>query len=145
MRELTYEDAHVGLLQAIPELRPSYELWAEDWHENNGESPGQYILFGNVLGPFIEVLLTLPANIDGRDEVLVRMFSFAEEMLRSSDRQVNGLGKIEVAERIDQHPAGPKSVRRLGGPGLRRWFSEHSRDDWERYRSVDIIDLWGAR
>jgi hypothetical protein len=147
MRDLRFATVHEALLEALPELRPCYERLFDDWDNFGGEPPGQYIVFPDVLGRFIEILLTLPEDTAGRRELLQRAIDLGEEMLQASDREVRSLGIDSVADTFDLHPAGRWIAQDLGGPELRRWFESNSRDDWERHmpRDSDIIDLWGVR
>jgi hypothetical protein len=145
--ELRFATVHEGLLEALPELRPCYQRLFDDWDNFGGESPGQYIVFPDLLGCFIKILLTLPAGVAGRRELLQRTTDFGERMMRADDLEVQSLAIDSVADTFDLHPAGRQLARELGGPELQRWFVSNSRDDWERHtpRDADIIDLWGVR
>jgi hypothetical protein len=147
MQDLRFATAHDALLEALPELRPCYQRLFDDWGNFGGEPPGQYIVFPDVLGRFIQILLSLPVGVTGRRELLQRALDFGEQMMRVGDREVQSLAIDSIADTFDLHPAGRQIAQELGGPELRRWFASNSPDDWERHmpRDSDIIDLWGVR
>jgi hypothetical protein len=145
VRELHYRTVHEDLIEALPELRRPYERLVEDWDGYGGEPPGQYIVFPDTLGKLLRVLLMLDDGTPGRGELLRRALDFGEEMLGSDDAAVEGVAIDSVADTLDGHPAGRDVAERFGGPRLKRWFQRHSRRDWGRPATDEIIDLWGVR
>ena len=68
-----YDQLSAELGRVVPELRIPVETEKRWW---KGETPGQHVVFGNILPPFlIEELQS-----DDRPELLARAFSFLEEL-----------------------------------------------------------------
>ena len=81
------------LIEAVPELRERYQQELDSW---DGEVPGAYIIFGDVLLPFLLQLLATPGN----ERVLQRIFAFLEEMATHPDQHVRDLVQVGVCEQV---------------------------------------------
>jgi hypothetical protein len=46
-----YDEAHLALQQALPELEPCVERLVAGWGDFGGQPPGQYIVFGDMTRP----------------------------------------------------------------------------------------------
>jgi len=141
---IAYQRASQALAAGFPELVLCVRVLEDDWDNFGGKPPGRYIVFSDVLGTFFEVLLALPREVPGRDDLLRRVFAFGEEMLASGDEETRSLVIDWLCESAENHPRGKDEVDRLGGSEVRHWF--------ERYGShplagltADPIDLWGVR
>jgi hypothetical protein len=123
---LRYATVHEDLIEALPELRRPYERLFEDWNDFGGEPPGQYLVFPDLLGTFLEIVLTLAEGTPGRTELLRRALRFGEEMLGAKGH-VRGLAIDSFAETLDLHPAGRRAAEQLGGPRLKAWSRRTAR------------------
>jgi hypothetical protein len=91
---LTYDNVGKALFEAVPELQEQYRKRLAWWGGN--ETPGQYIVSGFVLEPFLRELLdSEPDSI-----LLKRIFDFFEEMARSPDPEVANLLQVGIFERL---------------------------------------------
>ncbi len=99
---LTYELVVSYLLAQVPALQPEYDRLAKQ----EGEAPSPYLVFGDVLAPYLRRLLTADDS-----ESLTHLFGAVEELARSEDPKVRNLVAIEILEPL----VGPKA----GGPGRR--------------------------
>jgi hypothetical protein len=93
MEALTFDNVGDRLISAVPEIRSRYN---EEFATYGDERPGQYLVFGLALNPFLFPLLS--ASERENEEVLRRVFSFFEEMAQSSDIQVVNLLWVEELE-----------------------------------------------
>jgi hypothetical protein len=93
MEELTFDNVDRELLSAVQEIRRPYD---EEFAPYGGERPGQYLVFGLVLNPFLFPLLGGPEG--GGEDILERTFAFFEKMAESSDVQVVNLLQVEELE-----------------------------------------------
>jgi hypothetical protein len=128
----------------MPELRPCVDRLVADWDDFGGDPPGQYSVFPDTYAVWIKILVILVIRRDVGRPLLQRALDFGEEMLTSGDADLVGLAIDCCAEQMDIIPGGRELAARIGGPALRRWMAEYSRDDWER-TEPGIIDLWGVR
>jgi hypothetical protein len=90
---IAYEEAHIALLAALPELQPAYDEMLADWDNFGGGPPGQYILFSDLLETWIEVLVRIAPGARGRNEALGRAMEFGESLLASTDVETRSLGR----------------------------------------------------
>ncbi len=98
MNELKFDTVDKALLRAIPELQEHYGQGLAWWKWD--DHPGQYIICGFVLEPFLKELLG--SNRD--PAILKRIFDFFEDMARSSDIQVVNLLQVEIFEDLVGEP-----------------------------------------
>ncbi|MGC1188734.1 MAG: hypothetical protein WA871_15220 [Candidatus Acidiferrales bacterium] len=95
METIDYQNVNEELLSAIPELASRYEKEAE-WRANVGGRPGPYDVICYVLKPLLRHLL----DSDNDPALLKRIFSFFEQMARSSDIQVVNLLHVGIFESL---------------------------------------------
>lgn len=89
---ITYEAVSNALVQEIPELATSYRELLDYWGD---DVPGPYVVYGDILIPFIDELFHV-GNTDGAR----RVFRLVERLLLSSDPRVADLAHVEVCEHI---------------------------------------------
>jgi hypothetical protein len=89
---ITYEAVSDLLVKEIPELAIPYRELLEYWGD---ERPGPYIVYGDILNPYIDELLR-----DGNAEGAQRVFGFVESLLLSSDPRVADMAHVEICEHI---------------------------------------------
>jgi hypothetical protein len=99
MERLSYENVGDALLSTVPEIRTRYDEEFRDWGD---ERPGQYLLFGLVLNPFLFPILETGG--EGKEEILTRTFAFFEKMAKSSDLEVVNLLWVEELEPLVTKP-----------------------------------------
>jgi len=109
MTTLTYEKLDTELLMVLPELRERYKEESRWW---KGEHPGQHIIFGDLLNPFLIVLL----ERGGDHALLKRAFAFLEKMAKSQDIRVVNVVAVTVCERLGDNPTWLAKARNYMGP-----------------------------
>jgi hypothetical protein len=81
------------LTERVPEVRDAIDavlrLWAPD-------KPGQHVLYGDVLTPYLERLLTTGEN----DERLRELFDFLEELSANEDVRVQEVVSCTILEHL---------------------------------------------
>jgi hypothetical protein len=92
---IDYQHVNEKLLSAIPELASRYQKEA-GWRAKVGGHPGPYDVICYVVRPFLRNLL----DSDNDPASLKRIFSFFEQMARSSDIQVVNLLHIGIFESL---------------------------------------------
>jgi|GEM_PF-780548 len=90
---MNYSTVDIELIREIPEIKPFYDEELESWDE---EIPGQHIIFGNVLDPYLINLL----EINEDKELLGRIFDFLEKMATCSYVKVQDVLGATVLERL---------------------------------------------
>jgi hypothetical protein len=89
---ITFETVSDLLVLEIPELALAYRELLEYWGD---ERPGPYIVYGDILNPYIDELVH-----NGDAERAQRVFRFVERLLLSSDPRVEELAHVEICEHI---------------------------------------------
>lgn len=90
---IAYSELTQRLLEIVPELRPAYERELQSWA---GSQPGQHVVFGDLLTPYLLSLLE-----SGRDrEVLERVFGFLEVLANHPEKIVQEVVALSVVERL---------------------------------------------
>ena len=84
-----YDQLTATLARAVPELRIPVETEKRWW---KGETPGQHVVFGDILSPFLVAEL----ERGDRPELLTRIFALLEEMARSEDVLVQEVAQQSV-------------------------------------------------
>src|SRR5262245_4452481 len=94
--QLKYATIEDQLIEALPEMQPAARNY---WNTEGvqGKDAGPYILFEDMFARYVEVLLAMPDS-PGRSKLLRRAFGFVEEMLESSDEEVQSLAFIGLYE-----------------------------------------------
>lgn len=106
MADYGYDELSEKLIEAIPELRPQYEATLQEWRPNGPtgdpdmDIPGQYIIYEDVLNPYIRQLIDQVElhDRDAGEEILRRIFYFLEELANHPEPAVPNLVKIGVLE-----------------------------------------------
>lgn len=141
-----YGDIERQIVERLPELRPAAEYYWQVQGEP-GSDPGPYILFEDMFGAYVTILLAMPDS-PRRDELLRRAFSLTEAMLLDGDEEVRNLAYIGLLEaqgawwwRRAQPFMGPASQRALDEhePSWRTETHPSTADD------AQFIDLYGVR
>lgn len=124
MNELTYKNAHLKMLEAIPELKEKYDEEIRWW---GNEKPGQHIIFGDVFTDFMIALLKSSEN----EVLLKRMFAFLEKMATSSNEDVVNVATVTVCEDLAGDPTWLTKARQYMGPETRK-ISDRVEKWWGR-------------
>jgi hypothetical protein len=117
MKKLTYENISEELIKTIPELKQAYITELEWWGE---EKPGNHIIYGNILNPYIISLL----KSSGNEEILKRIFSFLEELTYAEDELVHEVVAVTVCERLIDDPEILLRAREFMGDSTRNISKE---------------------
>lgn len=132
------------LRSRFPLLGPPLARLYDEW---DGDEPGLYIIFPDIVGPYIDVLLSVPASTQ-RDAALREIFAFVEEMARSGDDYVTGV----AADLLDDRFLPAERAVELLDRYLDYLAVETERTGMEPARvgfnggpALEIIDLHGAR
>jgi hypothetical protein len=110
--ELTYESLSADLLSNIPELEPEYRELTAWW---GAEAPGQHIVFGDILNPYIDRLVTTSDSA-----ALTRVFSYLETLSRCDDSRIRDVVIATVCEYIASEPRLVMGTRSFMGITTRR-------------------------
>jgi len=97
-KEVRYEDMTDLLVTRAPELREEIEEVRRWWEP---DVPGQHIIYGDVLNPYLKNLLQTGAN----DERLRELFMLLEELAHNPDEHVQEVVVVTVLESLLGHPA----------------------------------------
>ena len=97
MQPLTYNTLNDALVEAVPELVPEYRKLIGQW---DGEIPGPYIVFGDILVPFVFARLKASDATFGEKDILRRIFLFLEKMALSDDEMIRDVVSVGVCEQI---------------------------------------------
>lgn len=128
MTAITFDNLTEKLIEAVPELRPAYEAELGWWRD---ERPGQYIVYEDILNPYLASLLDLEG---GEEEPLRRIFAFLE-MLANHERdpEVPNLVQVAIIEPLLDTARLAKARRYMGGAMLRLTDDLEAR--WARARA----------
>ena len=121
MNRFRYPDIERQIVEALPEIRPAAEFYWKTEGEP-GKDCGPYIFFEDLFADYVECLLWLPEE-PRRDELLRRAFAVVEQMLASTDGEVQNLAAIGLYEGRD--PAWLKRARTFVGPHGRAYLNEY--------------------
>lgn len=142
----TYRDIERWIVETLPELRPAAERYWRVAGEP-GTDPGPYILFEDVFGAYVTILLAMP-NSPKRDELLKRAFGLAETMLLVGDDTVRDLAFIGLLE--SRGAWWWRAARPFMGPASHHELDQ--REPWWRTETggsapedAEFIDLYGVR
>jgi hypothetical protein len=142
----TYRDIERQIIEMLPELRPAAEQY---WrvHGHPGHDPGPYILFEDVFGKYVTILLAMP-NSPRRAELLRRAFGLAESMLSGGDDNVRDLAFMGLLE--SRGAWWWRAAAPFLGPASQRELDE--REPWWRVETGgstaddgEFIDIYGVR
>ena|SRR5688572_18536545 len=143
---LRYATIEAQLTEALPELQPAAQsYWKREGEQ--GKDAGPYIFFESMFGCYVEVLLAMFGS-PSRSRLLRRAFAFAEDMLESSDREVQNLAFIGLYE---GRPGWwfRRAVEFIGsrGEAVLDEFNQGWRKSAKCQESVsgEFIDLYGVR
>ena len=92
----TYSDLSAKLVEMLPELRQWHEALLRDW---GGEAPGQHIVYGDLLNPYIGVLLDSGQS----SENLSQVFGLLEDLASIGDLPVQEVVEVTVPEFVVGH------------------------------------------
>ncbi|MCY3623709.1 MAG: hypothetical protein OXH68_18625 [Gammaproteobacteria bacterium] len=109
---LQYDDLAAWLIEEIPELEDAYKREMEWWGQ---ERPGPHIIFGDVLTPYIILLL----ESGERTQATKRVFSVLETMLADHDIEVQSVAVVTVFERLVGNRDWLRSMKAFAGPRAR--------------------------
>lgn len=108
MKKLTYQNVDKEMVESFPELQDAYSKELKFWE---GETPGQYNIFGFVFMPFVIGLMNFK-----QPKLLERIFSFVERMATSEDKKVVELVSAEILERLTDKQEWWTRAKKYMGP-----------------------------
>ena len=109
MAGVTYDNASEKLIEAVPELRWAYDELLDLW---KGEQPGQYIVYGDILKPF---MIYLHGGYLGA-EILRRIYDFMEALVTQDDFDLTNLVRVGLLEFLVAEPDLWGSSQKFIGP-----------------------------
>jgi hypothetical protein len=113
---ISYETVLDGLLATVPELRSLY-----DEHLHDNDEPLPHVFLGDVTRYVMQLVRAIDSTHDvGLPGPLVRVLSFLEKAMISSDARVQELVSVSFLENLDSADDGYMSLMVLLGPNLRR-------------------------
>ena len=92
MNVIIYDEVSDLLVKEIPELATPYRELLDYWGD---ERPGPYIVYGELLNPYIDEQLR-----EGNAEASQRAFRLIENLLLSLDPRVWEMASVEICEHI---------------------------------------------
>jgi len=92
--QFTYPDIKRAITSRCTVLEPAITHLELEWHP---DPPGPYTLVGQVLVPFIDLLLERPKS-DGRDSALLHGFALVEDFLGELDPEIANMIYVELLE-----------------------------------------------
>jgi hypothetical protein len=110
---LFYEQVPGELFRIVPELSIRFRKEFEALYDFTTEDPGHYLLFEDVVFPFVKEI----AGDASKERVLKELFTFFERMARSTDPPVLNVFSIGVIEKLVEHMEVLREVERFLGPG----------------------------
>jgi hypothetical protein len=113
---LLYEQVQGELFGIMPELALRFRKEFEGLYDLATENPGNYLLFEDIVFPFIRELAGDVSN----EQVLKGLFNFFERMASSSDPPVSDLLGIAVTEQLAAQPEVLRAVGRNIGTRTRQ-------------------------
>ena len=128
---MRYADVTRQILARFPELQLAYERLVDV----EGE-PGQYIVFEDLLGVYVELLMTRHGERD--QEKLAEVFRLLETLLASKDEEVQNLVKLGML--YGKSAAWLKLAAGYLGPEAKRYLEEH-RIGWDAEIADDASAL----
>ncbi len=96
MQHYTYDDLSTKLLDALPELKERVDSLFREWGQHR---PGQHVVYGDLLTPYITALL----ESAGPDETLQRIFAFLEELSKHPEERVQEVVSVTLCEYLVGH------------------------------------------
>lgn len=132
---ISYDNIPDKLVEAIPELKTAYNDGLLMW---DGELPGPYVVFGNVLNPFLIEQL----EIDGNEELLKRIFDFLEILSNERDIHIQEVVAYSVLERLSGNNEIYQKARKYMGKTTLK-FSYEVEEFWEEYAIGCLLDKLG--
>jgi hypothetical protein len=115
---IMYDQLTAELGRVLPELRIPVETEKRWW---SGETPGQHVVFGNVLLPFLIEEL----ERGDRPEVLSRAFSFLEDLARNPDVLVREVVQQSVLAGLCGEQPWSGRLGKVLGPESKRLLSSY--------------------
>jgi len=88
-----YAELTRKLVEAVPELSGWCEALLRDWGE---DAPGQHIVYGDLLTPYMRVLLDSGES----GEATKRVFGFLEELANHEEERVQEVASVSVLEHL---------------------------------------------
>lgn len=121
---MKYEDVSNALVALLPELEPGYR----NLGGGSGDEPGPHVVFGNLLGPYLEHLL------DTNDETrLNAVFAFLESLSSSPEVSIQEIVWATVCENLLVDDDRLEKARGFMGPMTLK-LSRDIEDYWQRRR-----------
>ena len=97
-----------GLLENFPELQPAYE-----WETRAGEE-GAYVIFDDVVYPYVEELLSDASPEPSR--ALRRMFRVLDELASAENQDLRDVVAESIIDRLKADPTRMERARAVMGP-----------------------------
>lgn len=126
MHSITYDNLSPLLIELVPSLRPAYEAELAQW---GGDTPGQHIVYGLVLDPYLISLLKRDNRGASEEETLQRIFTFLEELATHQDPRVQEVIASTVCEDLGGDPTALHAARSYMGT-VTREFSDATELAW---------------
>jgi hypothetical protein len=114
------------LAERIPGIADNIDEERQLWEP---ESPGQDIILGDVLVPYVVDVLRNPRGHEGE---LRSIFGLVEELAAHSDERLEWLAMVSVLEALEDHPDLLKRAASWLGPATRsklptrEWVQAHA-------------------
>jgi hypothetical protein len=121
----SYDGLIDDLSSRVPELREEIEAVRQTWAP---EPPGQHIIYGDILNPYLVKLLETGAD----DQRLQEIFAFLEELAQNPDDHVREVVGVTVLEHLGGNKARLAKARRFMGPATLALSGEIERF-WENF------------
>jgi hypothetical protein len=93
MPHYTYDDLSAKLIDVLPELKERVDSLFREW---GPDRPGQHVVYGDLLNPYVMALL----DLGGPDETLQRIFAFLEELSNHPEERVQEVVGVTVCEAL---------------------------------------------
>jgi hypothetical protein len=104
-----FDDLNDLLVSRVPELREEIEAVRQWWAP---ELPGQHIIYGDILNPYLVKLLETRAD----DQRLQELFALLEELAKNPDDHVKEVVGVTVLEHLGGNKERLAKARRFMGP-----------------------------
>jgi len=127
---VAYSGLSQRLLEAVPELRIPYE---QQLKVSSGEDPGAHIVFGDVLAPYLILLL----ESGQREDTVRRIFELLEELAVHPDVHVREVVAQAVVERLAEDKALLSVAGKYMGPRTLQFVREAG-DFWGFSHAKDL-------
>jgi hypothetical protein len=122
--QLSYDNVVEALMEAVPELRATYEAECHQWGD---EPPGPHVIFGDILNPYLVDLL----GSDRQDAKVHQVFQFLEPLANHEDVHMQELVAVTVCERLGDDPKILHRAHKYMGARTRQ-FSDEVEVFWGR-------------